>query len=247
VLGTDIYGPVNDELFLGTDTRVLGQNVTGDTQLHHRDRHPPRRRQNTVWGQTPAISVWGQTPALWKNHILGDNELGTRTFWQLVGDTQTTRSQTTRWGHSRFGAVSYFSVNFWGQTPTDCGQTEAWRRGRHHCRGQTPNFSVWGCMGTDTYVFQMKNSHYPTDGRRSQCFGEIPSGKRHFGARHSGDRHPRFTWGQTFWADILGTDTRDFPATRRGPPIWQRCAAFFDVYAQHLCRPVRPFLDEMSL
>ena len=30
-------------------------------------------------------------------------------------------------------------------------------------------------------------------------------------------------------------------------PNAQRCEAFFDVYAQHLCRPVRPFLDEMSL
>ncbi|MBL8855717.1 MAG: hypothetical protein JNK57_17245 [Planctomycetaceae bacterium] len=29
--------------------------------------------------------------------------------------------------------------------------------------------------------------------------------------------------------------------------VRQRCEAFFDGYTQHLCRPVRPFLDEMSL
>ena len=42
---------------------------------------------------------------------------------------------------------------------------------------------------------------------------------------------------------VLVTISLDLPEIG----VRQRCEAFFDVYAQHLCRPVRPFLDEMSL
>ncbi len=45
----------------------------------------------------------------------------------------------------------------------------------------------------------------------------------------------------------LSSPTPDSEETGEAIPSGQRCEALLNAYAQHLCRPFRPFLDEMSL